>query len=118
MVKSVHDAGWGILVRLITEKAVQHGRQVVVIHRWSPSTRTCSVCGSYSGEKDLSVREWTCTDCGIRLDRDYNAVNIMVAAGPVETLNACGGSIGRTLACADPANQEPSEQTPASAGAA
>ena len=38
---------------------------------------------------------------GVRavLDRDYSAeVNIMVAAGLVETLNACGGSIRLTLA--------------------
>ena len=38
-------------------------------------------------------------------------MNIMVAAGLAETLNACGGSVRRTLACADPMKQEPAEQT-------
>ena len=38
------------------------------------------------------------------------AVNIMVAAGLAETLNACGGNIRRTLACAAPAKQEPTER--------
>ncbi len=119
MAKSVHDAGWAILFRLLQEKADSLGREVVVIDRWEPTTQTCSVCGTPGGRKPLSVREWTCEGCGARLDRDYNAaVNIMVAAGLAETLNACGGSVRRRLAVADPVKQEPTEQTPAPAEAA
>lgn len=45
------------------------------------------------------------------LDRDDNAaVNILVAAGLAETLNACGGNVRRVLAHADPANHEPTEK--------
>lgn len=101
MAKSVHDAGWGILLRLLHEKAQAHGRRVVVIDRWAPTTQTCSVCGAPGGKKPLSVREWTCQGCGVCLDRDYNAaLNVMVAAGLAKTLNACGADIRRTLACA------------------
>ena len=89
LAKSVHDAGWGILLRLLAEKTT-----VVAIDRWCPSTRTCSQCGVIGGKKPLHIREWTCPDCGARLDRDYNAaVNIMVAAGLAETQNACGGDV-------------------------
>ena len=71
--------------------------------RWEPTTQVCSVCGVQDGPKSLHVRTWTCPGCGVVLDRDYNAaVNIMVAAGLAETLNACGGDVRRTLACADP----------------
>lgn len=111
MARSVADASWGIFIRLIHEKADAYGRRVHVIDRWAPTTRTCSICGTVGEKKNLSIREWTCGRCGTRLDRDYNAaVNIMVAAGLAETLNACGGSVRQRLAVADPAKQEPTEQ--------
>lgn len=102
MARSVHDAGWATLTRLIGEKAVDHHRrEVAVIDRWAPTSQTCCVCATPGGKKPLSVREWTCTSCGTRLDRDYNAaVNIILAAGLAESLNACGPDVRRTLACA------------------
>ena len=103
LAKSTHDAGWGILVRLIQEKATAYGRQMRVVDRWEPTSQVCSVCGTKDGKKLLHVRTWECSSCGVALDRDYNAaVNIMVAAGLAETVNACGGDVRRTLACADP----------------
>src|SRR5699024_4029263 len=45
LARSIHDAGWGTLVRLIEEKAREHGRTVVREDRFAPTTRTCSVCG-------------------------------------------------------------------------
>lgn len=113
MAKSIHDAGWAILVRLLEEKAPQHGSRVVTADRWAPTTQTCAVCGVPGGKKALQIRTWQCQRCSSTLDRDYNAaVNIMVAAGLAETLNACGGSVRRQLAVADPVKQEPTEQTP------
>lgn len=101
LAKSVHDAGLGNLIRLITEKAENQGRTVLRIGQWEPTTQTCSVCGTPGGKKPLSIREWACGRCGTRLDRDYNAaVNILVAAGLAETLNACGPDVRRVLACA------------------
>ncbi|XKH58655.1 transposase (plasmid) [Citricoccus nitrophenolicus] len=101
--KSVQDAGWSTLARLVTQKAAEYGRDVVVIDRFAPTTQTCSVCGVKDGPKPLKVRIWECGSCGTLLDRDYNAaVNIMVAAGLAETLNACGGDVRRQLAAADP----------------
>ena len=103
MAKSIHDAGWGQLLRLVHLKAAQYGRTVVVIDRFAPTSQVCSVCGVKDGPKSLQVREWDCRACGSHLDRDYNAaVNIMVAAGLAETLNACGGTIRLALASAIP----------------
>jgi putative transposase len=119
LAKSFHDAGLGLLVQLIVEKAPRHHTVVVRTGRWEPTTQTCSVCGTPGGKKPLSVRAWTCTGCAAVLDRDFNAaVNIMVAAGLAETLNACGGSVRRRLAVADPVKQEPTEQTPPQGAAA
>jgi putative transposase len=94
LAKSVHDAGWTMFVRLLEAKAAQHGRQVVKIGRWTPTSQICSACGSRDGPKPLSVRAWACPGCGTVHDRDTNAArNILVAAGLAETLTACGGHV-------------------------
>jgi putative transposase len=106
LAKSVHDAGWTMFVRLLEAKAAQRGRQVVKIDRWTPTSQTCSACGYRDGPKPLSVRAWVCPACGKVHDRDTNAArNILVAAGPAETLTACGGHVrpGATLAVASEA---------------
>ncbi len=98
-VLQVHDVGWAQLVRLIEEKAEHHGRQVVKVSRWFPSSRLCSVCGHNSGAKPLDIRAWTCAECGAEHDRDMNAArNILVegrriAAGQAEIANACGADV-------------------------
>jgi putative transposase len=94
LAKSVHDAGWTMFVRLLEAKAAQHGRQVVRIGRWTPTSQTCSACGYHDGPKPLSVRVWACPACDTVHDRDTNAArNILVAAGLAETLTACGGHV-------------------------
>jgi putative transposase len=106
LARSVHDAGWGLFLRLLQDKAAQHGRRVVRVGRWEPTSQTCSACGHRDGPKPLSVRSWACQACGVIHDRDANAarniLGILVAAGPAETKNACGGSVrpGAILAVA------------------
>ena len=73
LAKSVHDAGWATLVRLLEEKAERYGRAVVKAGRWFPSSQICSACGVKDGPKPLHVRTWTCAACGVRHDRDVNA---------------------------------------------
>jgi putative transposase len=94
LAKSVHDAGWATLVRLLEHKAAQHGRRVVKIGRWEPTSQICSACRHRDGPKPLGVRAWVCPACGVVQDRDVNAArNILVAAGLAETQNACGGNV-------------------------
>jgi putative transposase len=99
LAKSVHDAGWATLVRLMEEKAERYGRQVVKVSRWFPSSQVCSACGVKDGPKPPGIREWTCGGCGTMHDRDVNAArNILVegrkvAAGQADTLTACGGTV-------------------------
>jgi putative transposase len=103
LAKSVRDAGWATLVRLLEDKAAQHGRRVVKIGRWEPTSQTCSACGHRDGPKPLGIRAWACPACGVVQDRDVNAArNILVAAGLAETQDACGGSVspGQPLAVA------------------
>ena len=76
--KSVHDNGWGMFVNMLRYKSKRKGKHLIVIDKWFPSSQTCHVCGCvYSKTKDLSVRSWTCPDCGTVHDRDINAaINI------------------------------------------
>jgi putative transposase len=89
LARSVHDAGWASFIRLLEQKAAQHGRHVLKVDRWAPTSQTCSVCAAKDGPKPLSVRSWGCQGCGVVHDRDVNAarniLNILVAAGPAET---------------------------------
>ena len=106
LAKSVHDAGWATFVRLLEHKAAQHGRRVVKIGRWEPTSQLCSACWHRDGPKPLGIRAWACQACGVLHDRDANAArNILVAAGLAETQNACGGSVspGQPLAVASEA---------------
>ncbi|WFR71879.1 RNA-guided endonuclease TnpB family protein [Prescottella defluvii] len=90
--KSVHDAGWGMFLRMLEEKAARYGRTLVKVNRFFPSSQMCSTCGRVDGPKPLSVREWTCP-CGAHHDRDLNAARSILAAGRAERLNACGETV-------------------------
>ena len=102
LAKSVYDASWGQLLRLLAEKAGHYGRGFYRVGRFVPTSQVCSGCGAIDGPKPLSVRVWTCTACGAMHDRDVNAARNILAAGRVERLNACGGDVRPPLAVAVP----------------
>ncbi|OZB77362.1 MAG: transposase [Thiomonas sp. 14-64-326] len=81
LAKSISDAGWSEFVRQLEYKAQWYGRTLMGIDRWYPSSKTCSVCGHVQGKMPLSVREWTCSECGTHHDRDVNAARNVLAAG-------------------------------------
>jgi putative transposase len=93
LAKSVQDAGWSQLLRLLAEKAGHYGRGFYRVGRFLPTSQTCSQCGGSDGPKPLSVRVWTCAACGAVHDRDVNAARNILAAGRAERLNACGGDV-------------------------
>jgi transposase len=102
LAKSVADAGWSELLRLIEEKAAQYGRTFIKVGRFEPTSQVCSMCGAKDGPKPLHVREWTCTACGTA--HDLNAVRNVLALGRRESLNACGGRV-RPAALLAPASE-------------
>jgi putative transposase len=100
LAKSVHDAGWSQLLRLLAEKAEHYGRTFHRIGRFVPTSQTCSACGTKDGPKPLSIRTWICPACGAVHDRDVNAARNILAAGRAERLNVCGGDVRPPLAVA------------------
>ena len=102
LAKSVYDAGWSQLLRLLAEKAEHYGRTFHRIGRFVPTSQICSQCGTKDGPKPLGVRQWSCPACGAVHDRDVNAARNILAAGRAERRNACGGGVrpGHALAAA------------------
>jgi putative transposase len=94
LAKAISRTGWGEFRTLLAYKAHRDGRHLAVVDRWFPSSKTCSACGHLLAELSLGTRLWSCPSCGTRHDRDINAAkNIAVAAGLVETINACGADV-------------------------
>ncbi|NER95660.1 MAG: IS200/IS605 family element transposase accessory protein TnpB [Symploca sp. SIO1B1] len=102
--RAISDLGWRQFRTYLEGKAEKYGREFRVISRWEPTSQTCSCCGFRGGKLDLSVREWTCLNCGTTHDRDINAArNILVAGGHSETQTGRGGkrktSVKEAVSC-------------------
>lgn len=115
--KSIYDAGWGMFRSMLTYKASDAGRTLVVADRFYPSSQICSVCNRRDTKKPLNIRSWVCPHCNSVLDRDFNAAtNLMLyaseAAGHVDSLNACGEDVRLQLSSKlSSMKQEPTEVT-------
>lgn len=98
LAKSVSDAGFYDFRRCIEYKARRYGKTVAIVDRWYPSTKMCSNCG-YVQNMPLSVRVYSCPECGFVCDRDVNAARnlIHVAGSAPETINACGETVSRSF---------------------
>jgi transposase len=59
--------------RMLEYKSVWHMKHLVVIDRWFPSSKLCSVCGRKYKDLGRDEREWVCPVCGAHQDRDGNA---------------------------------------------
>jgi putative transposase len=100
LAQAIADVGFAEFRRQLAYKADWYGSRVVVASRWEPSSKTCSTCGWYDADLELSDRVFHCQNagCGQILDRDLNAaINLSKLAGSSpESQNACGaGSAGR-----------------------
>jgi putative transposase len=107
LAKAISDCGWGEFRRQLQYKAARAGRQLIVINRFYPSSKTCSACGHLLAELSLSIRTWQCPSCGTRHDRDVNAAKNILAAGLAVT--ACGADVRHpgTSRVRSAAKQEP-----------
>lgn len=77
--KSVMDNGFGMFVSMLNYKLMEQGKQLVKIDKWFPSSKRCSCCGTVKNTLLLSERIYHCENCGMTMDRDYNAsINIKV----------------------------------------
>jgi len=98
--RAVSDMGFFEFRRQLDYKAAQRGGMIVVADRWYPSSKTCSACGHRLETLSLSVRDWTCPECGSVHDRDVNAAINLRNLAVSSTVSACGeegSGLGRKL---------------------
>jgi putative transposase len=76
LAQAIADASMGEIKRQLTYKAEKFGTHVVVIDRFYPSSKTCSVCQFVLDELSLTIRSWECPNCFTRHDRDVNAAKV------------------------------------------
>ncbi len=86
LAKSISDAAMGELARQIRYKATWHNVEVRVADRFFPSSKTCSGCGEVKGDLSLGERSYSCTSCGLVIDRDLNAAINLARWHPKETV--------------------------------
>jgi putative transposase len=90
LARAISDASWRELRGMLEYKCRWYGRDLVVVDRWLPSSKVCSVCGALRDGMPLNVRAWTCR-CGAVHDRDVNAARTICAAGLA--VLACGDGV-------------------------
>lgn len=93
--KSISDASWGTLMKMLKYKCDWYGKTFVAIDQFFPSSQICFACGNRrkkeDGLKDLKVRQWECINCGCIHDRDVNAArNILEEATRIHESEAGG----------------------------
>ncbi|MET7965598.1 zinc ribbon domain-containing protein, partial [Micromonospora sp. NPDC005305] len=76
-------------------KTQWNGGRLIVADRWYPSSKTCSGCGTVKAKLTLAERIYTCTTCGLLLDRDLNAARNLAALAGEATPAGSGPMAGR-----------------------
>ncbi len=81
LARSISDVAWSGFVSKLEYKAEWHGKEVVRIETFYPSSKTCSCCGHIKSDLTLKDRVWTCTKCNTLHDRDTNAAKNILQRG-------------------------------------
>ena len=92
--KDISNVSWSEFVSKLEYKAKWYGKTVIKVDRYFPSTRLCSNCHHKSSKKPPSVREWTCSVCGVHHDRDINASKNILAEGLRLLSDRTAGTVG------------------------
>jgi putative transposase len=78
--KSIHDAGWGIFLRVLSAKAESAGRTVIAVDPRHTSQR-CAECGHVAAGNRVTQAEFRCLACGHHAHADVNAARNILRAG-------------------------------------
>lgn len=89
LAKVIQDQRLCEFIRQMQYKCEERGIEFIQVSRFCPSSKTCSSCGAIKRDLKLSERTFVCPECGLHIDRDYNAaLNLMRYASASERLAA------------------------------
>lgn len=73
LAKAIAEQKFFEFKRQIEYKCQKYGIKFVEVSKFYPSSKTCSCCGNIKKDLKLSDRTYICSECGLVIDRDYNA---------------------------------------------
>lgn len=85
--RCISEQGWREFRTMLEYKCEWYGRELLIVDRFYPSSKTCSCCGA-KASFGLETRQWTCGSCGANHLRDVNAAKNILACG--QRVPACG----------------------------
>jgi putative transposase len=93
MARSIMDSGWYEFRRQLSYKASLRGNRIYVADKWFASSKRCSCCGHRKDTLQLSERIYSCSECGLEIDRDRNAaicLEQLLSTVSSTGIDACG----------------------------
>ena len=81
LAQAIQNVAWSGFVSKLEYKAQWYGKEVVRIETFFPSSKTCSCCGHIKSKLTLKERDWTCSQCNTKHDRDVNAAKNILQRG-------------------------------------
>lgn len=77
LAKDVANCSFYTIKEHLIRKARERGILVRLVDRFYPSSKMCSNCNSYKPNLKLNQRVYHCCNCGVSINRDFNAsINI------------------------------------------
>ena len=99
--RKVSDYAFATFLKILEQKAKEHGKTFHKVGRFFPSSKLCSnqKCGQIKLKDELTLKDrvFKCECCGLEIDRDLNAARNILNVG-VSALGLDGVSLGASTA--------------------
>lgn len=71
--KAIQEQNFYAIRTKLINKCKERNIELRLVDNFYPSSKTCSCCGSIKKDLKLNDRNYKCCNCGLEIDRDYNA---------------------------------------------
>ena len=71
--KAIQEQNFYSIRTKLINKCKERNIEVRLVDTFYPSSKTCSCCGNVKKDLKLNDRIYKCNNCGLEMDRDYNA---------------------------------------------
>ena len=71
--KAIQEQNFYAIRTKLIKKCKERNIELRLVDTFYPSSKTCSCCGSIKKVLKLNNRIYKCSNCGLEIDRDYNA---------------------------------------------